>query len=119
MTTTDPMAEHCARLSTWVRAYRAWQRLDGSMPQPPAVEDVQWLLDDRAALLLALRDARDGLAARVATCTTRAADLPGGDKECQHEECACEHEGEAEGLTGGALAIGAIITRFWGREATL
>lgn len=66
MTTTDPLAEHCARLSTWVRAYRAWQRLDGSMPQPPPVEDVQQLLDDHGALLLALRDARDGRAGAVA-----------------------------------------------------
>jgi hypothetical protein len=46
VTTTDPLAENCARLSTWV-------------------------LDDRGALLLALRDARDGLAARAATCTTQ------------------------------------------------
>lgn len=71
------------------------------------------------AILAALLDARDALTERGDTCTARAANAPGGENACPAVPCACDLEGKADGLAGGALAINAIITRFWGEEAVL
>lgn len=117
MTTTDPIAEHRDRLSVWMRSHRAWMRRGGPLPQPPVqvVDGVQRLLDDRDALLLALKDARDALILRADVCTAQAE----GIRDSGAYGAADELDGEADGRTGGALAIKEIITRFWGIEAGL
>ncbi len=145
MTTTDPLAaEITAVLTRWresvcpecYRPYATaadWETMqegegahlcwepracgfspaDGKTEERRIAEVVADVVERRQkALLLALRDARDALTERGDICTAQAA-------EAYDTRVAYNLEGEAEGRTGGALAINAIITRFWGREATL